>query len=123
MTINKWTELDGSRARYLSANTPSLEIREDAAKLYTEAWSYDDTLVYAEDHGATDEEIEALDNECSDAWKEFFTFCDAHRFELLTEVSGGVLRCAKTNIPLVDTDDTVESEGDRLLMREKADAA
>jgi len=61
-----------------------------------------------------------LDEECSEAWKVFFTFCDAHRFELLTEASGGVLRCAKTQIPLCDTDECVETETGQLMIVKQA---
>lgn len=100
--------------------TPSLEIREHAANLYTEAWSYDDKLVYAEDHGATDEEIEALDTECADAWSAFFDFCDVHEFELLTEASGYIIRCAETQIPLCDLDECIETETGQLMIVKQA---
>lgn len=99
--------------------TPSLEIRNEAARLHDLAWSYDDKIVKAEDRGASDEQIEALDQECFKAWRSFYDFCDAHRFELLTEASGTVLRCSESNAPLVDTDDCLETYDGKLVMVER----
>ena len=95
---------------------PSLEIREEAAKLYDTAWACSDKLNLAEDSGATNEVLEALDDECAEAWQAYSDFCDSHEFELLTEASGYIIRCAETNIPLCDTDEVTEGEGDRLVM-------
>lgn len=100
--------------------TPSLEIRNEAARLHDLAWSYDDKIVKAEDRGASDEEIEALDQECFKAWRDFYNFCDAHRFELLTEASGSVLRCAEANIPLVDSDECDETGDGKLILVKQA---
>lgn len=104
--------------------TPSLDLREQAATLYIAAWSYDDKIVYAEDHGATDEEIENLDDECCEAWAAYYAFCEEHGFELLTEVSGTkVLRCARTKVPLCEHDDVDELESGDLVLSEDAHAA
>lgn len=101
---------------------PSLEIRQEAACLFDEAWARSDAINAAEDAGATDDERDALEDACADAWQAYSDFCDSHDFELLTEASGYIIRCAKTQIPLVDTDEVIEGEGG-LVLGEKVDAA
>ncbi len=98
----------------------SLEIREHAAKLYTEAWSFNDKLRLAEDSGANDETIEQIDSDCANAWAAYYDVCDHELFELLTEASGTVLRCAETQIPLCDLDEVIETETGQLMRVKQA---
>ena len=100
--------------------TPSLEIREHAAKLFTEAWAWSDRLNAAEDNGASEDLLADLDGECAQCWQDYSDFCDFHEFELLTEASGSVLRCAETNIPLCDLDECIETETGQLMIVKQA---
>lgn len=102
--------------------TISNEIREEAARLH-------DEMTYAEDEvfeyrGQVDAETLAdLEAEAKDARIVYDLFCTKSGFRLLTDASGLFLRCSKTNIPLVDTDECVEGENGELVMVERADAA
>ena len=94
--------------------TPSLDIREEAARLH-------DEMTKAEDEAA-----EACDKlppwECwrfKIAQNLYEGFCAEKGLRLLTDASGLFLRCSKTNIPLVDTDECVEGENGELVMVER----
>lgn len=100
--------------------TISTEIREQAAKLFDEAWACCDRLNAAEDAGVSDDQLSDLDDECAQRWQDYADLCDAHDFELLTEASGTVLRCAETNIPLVDSDECVETSDGKLVIVKQA---
>ncbi len=100
--------------------TPSLEIRQEAARLFDEAWARSDAINATEDAGATEDEREALEDACADAWQAYSDFCDSHDFELLTEASGYIIRCAETQIPLCDTDECIETETGQLMIVKQA---
>lgn len=95
--------------------TISTDIREQAAKLFDEAWACCDKLCAAEDAGVSDDLLADLDDECAQRWQDYSDLCDAHDFELLTEASGYIIRCAETNIPLVDSDECVETSDGKLI--------
>lgn len=100
--------------------TPSLSTRETAAKLYDTAWKAEDLMVKAEDEGVDDGRLGRLEQACLQAWKEYDDFIDIENVELQTEASGTVLRCAETNIPLVVSDECVETENGKLIRVKQA---
>lgn len=103
--------------------TPSLEIREEAARLFDEAWAQSDAINTAEDAGAKDDDLEALEDACAEAWQAYSEFCDRHDFELLTEASGYIIRCARTKITLCDLDEVEELESGELVLKAAEHAA
>lgn len=97
--------------------TPSLEIREHAAKLF-------DAMAEAEDtfRALTDEGQSAMI-----AWMKFanansayIDFCKENGFRLVTDASNLFLRCAETNIPLCDLDECIETETGQLMIVKQA---
>lgn len=100
--------------------TPSLSTREQAAKLYEAAWKAEDLMVAAEDDGVDEGRMRRLDEACQDAWKDYYDICDLEGFELYTDASGYVIRCAKTNIPICDLDECVEIETGELIRVKQA---
>ena len=103
--------------------TPSLSTREQAAKLYDAAWMAEDRMVKAEDEGVDDGRLGRLEQACLEAWRDYEDFVGAEGFDLLTEASGQVLRCAETKMPLCDLDECVENDSGELVRVEMMDAA
>lgn len=103
--------------------TPSLSTRETAAKLYDTAWKAEDLMVKAEDEGVDDGRLGMLEQACIEAWRDYEDFVGAEGFELLTEASGLVIRCARTNWPLCDLDEVEEIESGELVLKASAYAA
>lgn len=103
--------------------TPSLSTREQAAKLYEAAWKAEDLMVKAEDEGVDDGRLGRLEQACLEAWRDYEDFVGSQGFDLLTEASGQVIRCAETKMPLCDLDKYKENEAGELFRVEMVDAA
>lgn len=99
---------------------PSSEIREVATALYEQAWLCEERMVKAEDEGVDQGRLGRLEQSCLEAWKDYEDFVGAEGFDLLTEASGSVLRCAETNIPLCDLDECIETETGQLMIVKQA---
>lgn len=102
---------------------PSLEIRNQLAVRHDNATKSQDAMVKGEDLEIGEAGMKALENICLEMWAEYYAFSERHGAELLTDASGLFLRCAKTQIPLVDTDEVIEGEGDKLIRVEREYAA
>ena len=98
---------------------PSLELREEAAKLHEEMTKFEDFLMTAQDNGASDDQLLILKAQGEQAWL-YKMFCLQHGFALMTDASGLFLRCAETQIPLVDSDEVIETETGQLLRVKQA---
>lgn len=97
---------------------PPIELREQAAKLHEEMTKAEDILRDAADNGR--DHIYEFEDYARAEW-ELNVFTLEHEFHLLTDASGLHLRCAETGIPLVETDECVETEtGEVRIVKEAA---
>lgn len=99
---------------------PSLELREEAAKLHEEMTKAEDELSKAQDAGLGAEDIDFFAEELSYAEQVYNALCRHYQFRLMTDASGLFLRCAETQIPLVDSDEVIETETGQLLRVKQA---
>jgi len=99
--------------------TPSLEIREEAARLFEACDAAEEAYRAIEDeHGSAFAKLH--DYDWVDAWTKYEAFTNIHHFRLLTDASRLYLRCAETNIPLCDTDECIETETGKLMIVKQA---
>jgi hypothetical protein len=107
---------EASRARYLSANTTSFEIRERLASAHALMTEAEDVLREAEDHGER-----LSDEDVASAKAGYEDLCEYYGAELVTDASGLFLRCAETGIPLVIGDEIEElKNGEMIIVRRAA---
>lgn len=102
--------------------TPSTELRERAAELHTAWRDAEDVIWEAEDAGIAGADLMALEEDADTKRSEYLAFTEEHSVPLLECVSGLHLRCVRTGIPLVISDEVEERENGELalLVREVA---
>lgn len=116
-------QLDENRPAKVAkdSHSPSIELRQQAALYHSAMTGAEDQIYAADDVPISDEDRGKLLGAYRALANIYRKFCDEQGFQLATDASGLFLRCAETNIPLVETDECVEiNTGEMVLVKQAA---